>query len=203
MTSKPILMQWLIALGFALALSACGGNATVPENHFYRLEVPAPTFKAAKALDGVLEVDRLLATGSLSQRSIVYRQTDNPHQLKAYHYHFWNEAPGELLQAELVGYLRAVGIAEKVMTPEMRARPTHAVTGRVVKLERIVGGAPAAAIEMNLVLRRVADNHVLVSKTYARDVTPKDDTLTALVQALSLAAGDIFKTFAEDVARAR
>ena len=149
MTSKPILMQWLIALGFALALSACGGNATVPENHFYRLEVPAPTFKAAKALDGVLEVDRLLATGSLSQRSIVYRQTDNPHQLKAYHYHFWNEAPGELLQAELVGYLRAVGIAEKVMTPEMRARPTHAVTGRVVKLRSITTSASAKPLSMS------------------------------------------------------
>lgn len=203
MTSRPILMQWLIALGFVLALSACGGNATVPENHFYRLEVAAPAAKAAKPLEGVLEVDRLLATGSLSQRAIVYRQADNPHQLKAYHYHFWNEAPGELLQAELVGYLRAAGIAEKVMTPEMRARPTHAVTGRVVKLERIVGGAPAAVIEVNLVLRRVADNHVLVSKTYARDVTPRDDSLTALVQSLSLAAGDIFQTFAEDIARAR
>ncbi len=190
-----------LALTILGMVAACGGTASVPENHFYRLEVDAPAASGSRLLNGVLEVDRLLATGALSQRAIVYRHQDNPHQLKAYHYHFWNEAPGILLQAELTAYLRAAGIANKVMTPEMRARPQYAVTGRVVKLERVVGGAPKGAIEMNLVLRRLSDSTILTSRSYNRDVTPTDETLTALVRALSAAAGDIFQEFVGDVGK--
>jgi len=190
----------LSALVLAAVLAACGGNATVPENHFYRLEVAPPEAPGKRLLTGVLEVDRLLATGELTQRSIVYRQADNPHQLQAYHYRFWNEPPGVLLQAELVGYLRAAGVADKVMTPEMRARPDYAITGRVEKLERIVGGSNAGVIEMSLVLRRVDDGKVLVAKSYVRDFQPKDDGLTALVKGFSAAVRDIFKAFVGDIA---
>lgn len=197
---RVAMIRRLSALVLAAGLAACGGNATVPENHFYRLEIAAPDAAVKRLLPGVLEVDRLLAAGELTQRSIVYRHADNPHQLKAYHYHFWNEPPGVLLQAELVDYLRGSGIADKVMTPEMRARPDFAVTGRVEKLERVIGGSNAGVIEMNLVLRRVSDGKVLVAKTYTRNFTPKDDGLTALAKGFSAAARDIFKAFVDDVA---
>lgn len=193
------MIKRFVLLAVVSVVAACGTSGPVPENHFYRLEVPAPATAGTRLLDGILEVDRMLATGSLSQRSIVYRHKDNPHQLKAYHYHHWNEAPGILLQAAMVGYLRDAGVAEKVMTPEMRARPQYAVTGRVVKLERVIGGPPAGVIEMNFVLRRIADNTVMISKSYNRGVTPKDDSLTALVRALSDATGDIFQTFVRDI----
>jgi ABC-type uncharacterized transport system auxiliary subunit len=188
------------AMAVVALLAACGGNATVPENHFYRLEVAAPEKPEKPLLPGVVEVDRLLAAGELTQRSIVYRHADNPHQLKAYHYHFWNEPPGVLLQAELVDYLRSSGVADKVMTPEMRARPDFAVTGRVEKLERVIDGSNAGTIEMNLVLRRVEDGKVLVARTYTRNFTPKDGGLTALVEGFSVAAGEIFKSFVGDIA---
>ena len=191
----------VLVLGLVALLAACGGNSTIPENHYYRLGVAAPTTHAAKKLVGVIEVDRLLSTGALSQRAIVYRFRDNPHQLLAYHYHFWNDAPGEMMQGELVSYLRATGIASEVVTPEMRAPPDYAVSGRVTKLERVVGGAPEGAIELTLVFRRISDNQVLFSKTYSRMVTPKDESLTALVVAFSAAAGDIFKDFVGDIAK--
>lgn len=194
------MIKRLSVLAVVTVLAACGGNATVPENHFYRLEVSAPEGAAKKVLPGVLEVDRLLAAGELTQRSIVYRNHDNPHQLKAYHYHFWNEPPGILLQAELAGYLKSAGIADKVMTPEMRARPDYAITGRVEKLERVVGGSNAGTIEINLVLRRITDGKVLVAKTYTRDFTPKDDGLTSLVKGFSASARDIFQAFVDDIA---
>ena len=195
-----VMTKRIFALLLVAALAACGGNAEVPENHFYRLEVAAPDQPAKKLMDGVLEVDRLLATGELSQRSIVYRRADNPLQLRAYHYHFWNEPPGVLLQAELVKYLRAAGVADKVLAPEMRAQAAYAVTGRVVKLERVVGGAGTGTFEINLVLRRVSDGKVLVAKTYERTVTPADDGLTALAQAFAGAARDVFKSFVDDIA---
>ena len=196
---KKAVLKYLSFFALAVVVVGCGGTATVPENHYYRLEVAAPQSAGSARLNGILEVDRLLATGALAQRSIVYRHQENPHQLKAYHYHFWNEAPGILLQAELTSYLRAAGVADKVMTPEMRARPQFAVTGRVVKLERVIGGAPKGAIEMNLVLRRISDNTVLASRSYSREVTPADETLTALVRSLSAAAGDIFAEFVRDI----
>jgi cholesterol transport system auxiliary component len=197
---RAAMIRQLSALALAAVLAACGGNATVPENHFYRLEVAPPETKGKLLMPGVLEVDRLLAAGELTQRSIVYRNADNPHQMRAYHYHFWNEAPGVLLQAELINYLNAAGIAGKVLTPEMRARPDFAITGRVEKLERVIGGSNAGVIEMNLVLRRVNDGTVLVAKTYTREFTPKDDGLTALVKGFSGAARDIFKAFVNDIA---
>lgn len=197
---KNILIPRICALVLAAGLAACGGNATVPENHFYRLEVAGPETPGKRLISGVLEVDRLLAAGELTQRAIVYRHDDNPLQLRVYHYHFWNEPPGVLLQAELVNYLRASGVADKVLTPEMRARPDYSVTGRVEKLERVVGGKNAGVIEMNLVLRRLADGKVLVAKTYSRTFTPKDDDLTSVVKGFSVAARDIFKTFVTDIA---
>ena len=197
---RAVMIRRLSVLALTAVLAACGGNATVPENHFYRLEVSPPEAPGKLLMPGVLEVDRLLAAGELTQRSIVYRHVDNPHQLRAYHYRFWHEAPGVLLQAELVNYLRAAGAAGTVVTPEMRARPDFAVTGRVEKLERVIGGSNAGVIEMNLVLRRVNDGTVLVAKTYTREFTPKDDGLTALVKGFSAAARDIFKVFVNDVA---
>ena len=197
---KKILIPRICALVLVAGLAACGGNATVPENHFYRLEVAGPETPGKRLISGVLEVDRLLAAGELTQRAIVYRHDDNPLQLRVYHYHFWNEPPGVLLQAELVNYLRASGVADKVLTPEMRARPDYSVTGRVEKLERVVGGKNAGVIEMNLVLRRLADGKVLVAKNYTRAFTPKDDDLTSLVKGFSVAARDIFKTFVTDIA---
>lgn len=202
MTEIRVGLARFLVLALVGLVTACGGNSTVPENHYYRLGVAASAAQAAKKVDGVIEVDRLLSTGALAQRAMVYRQADNPNQLLAYHYHFWNDAPGEMMQAELVRYLRGAGIADKVVTPEMRARPSYAVTGRVSKLERVIGGAPAGALEMTLVFRRVSDNQVLLSRTYARDVAPKDDSLTSLVQAFSVATGDIFKAFVDDIAKA-
>lgn len=197
---RVAMIKRICVLALVAVVGACGGNATVPENHFYRLEVQPHDGAAKQVISGVLEVDRLLSAGELTQRSIVYRHADNPHQLKVYHYHFWNEPPGILLQAELVSYLQSAGVADKVVTPEMRVRPDFAVTGRVEKLERVVGGSNAGTIEIKLVLRRVADGKVLVAKTYSRDFTPADDGLTPLVKGFSASAREIFKAFVDDLA---
>ena len=57
---KNILIPRICALVLVAGLAACGGNATVPENHFYRLEVAGPETPGKRLISGVLEVDRLL-----------------------------------------------------------------------------------------------------------------------------------------------
>lgn len=212
---KPIKRLFLGVMAGA-GLAACVSEP-VPENHFYRLKVEAEADKtvkveanagarsgaaSAKVFNGIVEVTRFKADGALSQRPIIYHTADNPRQLKAYHFHFWNQPPGLLVSGELVGYLRQRGVAGQVVTPEARARPDYVISGRVVKLERIVGGQPQGSVELEIRVHRQRDGKLLFSRIYDRKVEAKDRDLLSTVESLSSGVGGIFDEFVGDLAAA-
>ena len=190
-----------------LAAAACGAPPPVPQDNFYRLQVTAPVAPAATAgktlLSGTLEVERLSADGLTAGRPIVYSNSAAAHELHEYHYHFWTEPPTVMLRDQLVAYLRGTNVAATVVTPELRARPDYILAGKIRRLERIVGSAPGAVLELELGLREAKTDKLMFVETYQEraDGSTNTDTVGGTVKSLNEAMARIFARFVGDLSK--
>ncbi|MEO5337510.1 MAG: PqiC family protein [Magnetospirillum sp. WYHS-4] len=198
---KPI----ILALGLSLAVAACGGGGgPVPQNTFYRLQVAAPAASGAAAiLPGILEVDRFVVEGLTAGRAIVYSDSAKPQELHEYHYHLWTEPPATMLRDELVNFLRAGKAAAQVVTPEVRVSPDYMVRGRILRLERVVGGTPGALVELEMSARKIRGDELLLLKTYKAQVVPSGDAVGEVATAFGKALTDVYGRFLGDLAAAK
>ncbi len=215
-------MRRLGLLVLALAgLTGCIGSAPpVPRDHYYRILVAPPTqggaAQSASApsasgqsasrpsaagikFPGVLSVAPLEADGLLRERPLLYSATGRAHEMQQHDYHYWMDPPPKMLQAQLVDYLRASGVAEAVVTPDLRVRPDYEITGRLKRFERLLGGGPTRVVaEVELALVEVERNQLLVIETYSAEVVAGDDSVEASVLALDEALARIFERFLAD-----
>lgn len=178
-----------------LILVACA-QPELPQDHFYRLNITPPTSQQT-LLDGVVEVERFRADGLISGRPLAY--TEGKGHLSQYHYHFWVEPPVDLLQDAMVVFLRKASLARHVVTPELRMDADYLLTGRIKRLERDLSGEAKVAVEIELGLKRIGDDQILVLKTYSRELTQTDTGVTGAVSAINLALSDIYTQFLNDV----
>lgn len=186
----------VLALGL---LSACAAPPPAPEDAFYRLSPRADAPLAEKALiDGVVEVERFVASGSLANRPVLFSEPGS-NAVSEYHYHFWIEAPPILLQNALVSYMRSANVSDRVVTPEMRLRPAYSVRGRVMRLETVLGGTPTGVAEFELSLRRESDGELVVLGEYRAEVTSAPNGVKTDVAALEQAADQAFAAFVADI----
>ena len=184
------------------AMAGACAQPPLPEDHFYRLQVatsPAPL--ANPPLSGVLEVERFVADGLTAGRPIVWSQSGQPHALSEYHYHFWVEAPTVLLRDQLIAQLRAAKAAKAVVTPEMRVDPDYVLSGKIKRLERVVGATPRAVVELELAVRRTAGDSLAFLQTYRVEEAVATDSVAAAVAAINKALGAIYAKFTADLAR--
>ena len=155
---------------------------------------------AQPPLPGVLEVERFVADGLTAGRPIVYSQSGQPHALHEYHYHFWVEPPTVLLRDQLVAQLRAAKVAKAVVTPEMRVDPDYVLTGKITRLERVVGAAPRAVVELELAVRQTGGDRLAFLQTYRVEEAVAADSVAAAVAAINKALGAIYARFTADLA---
>ena len=191
-----------IAPAFFVAglLSACAAPPPVPEDAFYRLSPRADSPVAPQPLlEGAVEVGRFAAAGSLGNRPLLFSKPGS-NAVSEYHYHFWIEAPPMLLQSALVSYLRSAGVAEQVVTPDMRVRPDYTVQGRLMRLETITGPTPSGVAEFELSLRRERDGKLLVLGEYRADVPSGANGVGTDAAAIEKAVDKAFAAFVADIA---
>ena len=187
----------LIAAGF---LAACGSAAPVPEDQFYRLAVSQPA--SSKTLfPGIMEVDRFVADGLTAGRPIVYSETGKPFQVKEFHYHFWTQPPTVMLRDELVSYLRARKVSDTVVTPEMRVTPDYILTGKIKRLEKVVGDPPKAVLELELSLRKASGDKILHLDTYRVETVSDGPGVDDAVKSLNTALTSIYGKFVHDLSK--
>ena len=106
-----------------------------------------------------------------------------------------------MLQAEMVEYLRAAGIADAVVTPAVRVSSDYLVSGRIVRLERIIGdGGYQVAVELELVLTREKDRKLLLLKNYREQHVAGGGSVADATRAMSEATGAILAQFVADLA---
>ncbi len=200
-------MRRLTIIG-ALAglLAGCFGSAppAPPRDHYYRLLVPAPAASGGTAFPGVISVNRLEADVLLRERPILFSASGESHELQQHDYHFWTDPPPSMLQSQMVAYLRGRGIAGTVVTPEMRVRPDFEVTGRVKRLERLLGGGPPRVfVEIELAMVRLSDGRPIVIDTFTAERPSGGPGVDASITAMSAALEDIFEQFVSGAVRAQ
>ncbi len=194
-------MRLFVSALFAVLLVSCA-QPPVPQDHFYRMQVPMPASGLAKTpLAGTLEVARFQADGLTAGRPIVYSEAASPLEASEYHYHFWTDTPTVMLRDELVSYLRQVGAAKTVITPEMRLEPDFVLTGRIMRLEQVRGTSSKVLISVELALRDRREDRLMMVKTYSMEGDTAGPGVAAAVGAMNTGAADIFARFVADVSR--
>ena len=178
-------------------LAACGTPPPVPDDSFYRL-MPYAAEAGTLVLDGSVEVDRFVASGSLANRPLLFSDRGS-NAVNEYHYHFWIEAPPILLQSALVSYLRSSGVAKRVVTPEMRVSPDYTIGGRILRLETVRDDKPIGAVTFELTLRRQSDGELLVLDEYRAEIPSAKNGIETDVGAIEQAVNEAFASFVADI----
>ena len=199
LVSKPISIVVLI-ISITLSQGCVMSTDPVPEDLYYRLQadtildpLPNPKFS------GSIEVERFVADGVTAGRPIVYSEAGKPNQLKEYHYHFWTEPPTIMLRDELVNYLRDSNIADAVVTPEMRVRSAFILTGKIQRLERVIGEKASAKLALQLSLRRSETGELILLRVYKYDVPSDEASISGAVRSLNSALSNVYAEFLEDL----
>jgi len=189
------------AIAVAGAVAACGSAPPVPEDQFYRLKaVRSHSAAPTKVLfPGTIEIDRFVADGVTAGRPIVYSEAGKPYQVKEYHYHFWTQPPTVMLRDELVSYLRAANIAKAVVTPEMRVSADYVLTGKVIRLEKVIGTPPRAVLEMEIGVRKATGGELIFLNTYRIETTSDGPGVDDAVHALNVALSTLYDKFVVDL----
>lgn len=193
---RPITLLPALVL---ILLAGCA-QPELPHDHFYRLMVPAPEGAGdAPAIPGTIEVERLAADGLVSERPLVFSFRDDPQALRQYNYNLWNEAPPAIVQDQLSGYLRAAGIARRVVTPELRQRPDYQVVGKIRRFEQVVGPPHGVAVELDLGVVRLRDDGLVFRRSYFAERKTVDDAPATAARAVNEALAELFAGFVKDI----
>lgn len=140
----------VFALVMVLLAGGCAGPAAVPEDSYYRLARAEPASRLSRPLlTGGLVVAVVETPALYQDRAIVYRTTGQPLQLRRHHYHYWSERPPRLLQAYLVDYLTASGLADRVLEDDYAGEARYRLDTRLKRFDQI-RGAQGAGVDVAL-----------------------------------------------------
>ena len=188
-----------------LLLGGCLSSAPpVPRDHYYRVLVPAPARSDVPILKGVLAIAPLEADGLLRERPLVYSASGESYEMQQHDYHYWTDPPPRMLQIQLIDYLRRSGLAATVVTPDLRIEADYVLSGRIKRLERLLGGGPPRVVaEIELALVESSSKRLILVRSYDAEVLSADESVAASITALNTALTRIFESFLTDAGWSR
>lgn len=187
----------VLILGGGL-LAGCG-QAKVPQDHYYRMDLAAPARMEQPLLSGTLAIKRFAADGMLQARGIVYSQPARPLEVESYHYHHWTDIPPVMLQELLVGYLRAANVALSIVAGGVDVEPDYILKGRIKRLERVIGSSSEGIFELELSLIQANSRRVVLHRSYRQQVRADNQTVAGTVAALNQALAKVYAEFLSDL----
>jgi ABC-type uncharacterized transport system auxiliary subunit len=184
------------ALLVAAALSlGCIAASSPPDRHFGLGAGEPEAVLPTPALLGTLVVRRPAANGLTDGLELVYREEIDSPEFRKHTYVLWIDPPTRLLQRELVTYLRAAGLAQRVVPPEVRIEPDYELSTWVRRLDRVVDGSGTIVLELEFILMRTRDRELALSSTYRAERQTGSNDVEAAVAAYGEALGDILARF--------
>ncbi len=190
--------RWFV--GGALALSACS-SGVVPRDTFYRLGTPAtPQALAGGPIKGTVEVPPFRAQGIVNERAMLYRES--AFELAQYNYHTWIEPASMMVSRVFIESLRAAQAFTAVASPEMRQNRDYELSGDIREWEHVLpqAGGPAAAIAIDIALRRIAGSREMLLKSYRVHEPVAGDGIDAVVQSFTTGLDKIVAQVLGDLA---
>jgi ABC-type uncharacterized transport system auxiliary subunit len=180
-------------------LASCASSPPAKEV-FYRFLEPASVELSGPVIDGTLRVERLRAEGILSERALLFSREDSPGMVEQYRYHHWAEPPARLVTQGLLEYLQQANVADKVIADDIRTEVDYSIDGEVLRLERVLGnGTSRVNMEVLLRLQEFDSRELVLQKRYRETIAVQEDSLIAVVDALSLARERIYQRFVKDL----
>lgn len=188
-----------------LLLVGCFNSAPpVPRDHYYRISVPTPARSDVPMLQGVVAVAPLEADGLLRERPLLYSASGQSYEMQQHDYHYWIDPPPRMLQYQLIDYLRSSGLANTVIAPDLRVNTDYNLSGRIKRLERLLGGGPPRVVaELELALVEISSQRLILVRSYDAEVRATDNSVTASITALNTALSHIFQRFLIDASRSK
>ena len=189
-----------LSVSAAFALAACGSSDPVPPDMFYRLAGLAQQSPLAGGpIKGTMEVPPFRAAGVVNERAILYRE--GPRALTQYSYHSWSDPPAVLVQQAFIDALRSAQAFTLVGAPSMRLDRDYELIGTLQQLEHVISGVGGTAvIELEVVVRRVRGNQVVIAKTYRGEEPASAGDIDATVGSFTKAMDKILADFTRDLA---
>ena len=208
-TMRVITLRWLTALCAVTLLVGCGGDAAVPDDQFYRLNVSAEVESLPILYSGGLFVRPFDAGALLGQRPILFADAGAPDRLRQYSYHYWSDTPPRHLQEFAIDYLRRRKLFDLVYPPELGADARYELLGRIRRLEHIrSASAPGetgartsdkVALGLELVLRDVDRGKIVSMQSLSEEVAllapNRADEVTAHGASLNVATRELARAF--------
>jgi len=106
-----------------------------------------------------------------------------------------------MLRDELVSFLRAAKVADRIVTPEMRAQADYVLTGRIKHLEQVrVDKGSRTLIEVELGLRRPRDGKILYLNSFRAENDAGSAAVVDAVDSLNTALSIIYSDFLAELA---
>ena len=196
--SWHLIVAGLLAVAFVTNCS----QPPLPENHYYRLgdAIPAVVHQTPP-IEGPVQVKTMRADGLAGQRPIVYSERERPFEIRQYNYHYWYEAPPNMLQLQLIDYLSASGASGVVKLPDSGGAGGCTVTGHIRRFERLVGDNKPSTVlvEMDLRLERLDYSMTLFAGSYRAETRLIDEQMDDVVLAFNSAVTEIFDHFLKNL----
>lgn len=185
-----------------LVMSGCVSQTAVPQDFFYRLPPLHPDSPLTeKVVAGTAAVDQLQAEGVYRERPLLYVDAQRPLEVLQYHYRHWIQIPSQLIQDNLVEYLREANVADRVERYSSGQRPNLLIKGRLLKFERLVEENRATAVvEMEIEFRQRTSHGVLkITKVYSSEVPAQGTAIHDSVAAFGEALRQIYSIMLSDL----
>lgn len=190
-------MLFLLAL-----LTGCGSTPPAPTDHFYRLPAATADASAPVLTENTLQVRPLRGDGLLRERGIVYMDAPTAVELQRYHYHLWNEPPGDLVAHHLAGFLRRTGVAGHV-TNSRNIGADWAVEGDLHEFMHVRGEQSGqVVISVTLRLFDATGGKPVLQSIYEETVAVDGADMNAVVTAFGRGLERIYGRFIQEARKA-
>ena len=189
----------MVSLVGALSfLSACA-QAPVPDDHYYRLNLSNSAATPDVKLNGIVEVERLIADGLLDNRPILFTGSAQSTEIQSYHYHFWTLPPSIMLQNAITAKLQQTNGAKSIVTPNLRIEPDYILAGKIFRFEQVKGAKNQVIVSLELSLKNAKLESLIHLNTYSVEIPTRDASVASAVTAFSSGVDKIITAFLKDL----
>ena len=185
-----------------LLVNGCVSQPAVPQDYFYRLPAIHPdTAFDTKLVNGIIAVDQLDADGVYRERPLLYVDAQRPLEVLQYHYRHWIQIPSQLIQDNMVDYMREANIADGVERYSSGRRHDFLIRGRLHKFERLVEkDRSIAVVQVEIEFRKRHEQGTeKITKMYQSQKTAQGQTIHDSVTAFGEALRQIYEDMLIDI----
>lgn len=188
-TTKP---QWMTglalgAIGLIVAVGLSCGAATSARMYTLKLSPPPPISRQHAVVIGV---EHFSADTPINDTRIL--RYDSPTQLTYYDDDRWVSDPATMIPELAARLLEQMGIAREARIFPWVESMDYVLQGQILNFEEVVtGDQHEARVAMELTLRKFPDRELVWSGTFRSRKTATDDSVNAVVNALSTATDQV------------